>query len=113
MVVIAVQGEDLTTHLRSPVPAGKKLGVCLQWLATGSTEGASAKEYCLGESTVHNIGHEVVTVLLDLLLKESIVFPTGQKLDDTMAKFEAQSRLKKCAGALNRTFMKIRKPKTW
>ena len=77
------------------------------------TEASLAHEYCLGESTVYLIVHEVAAVPLDLLLKDSIVFPTGQKLLDVMAKFERKSRLKVCAGALDGTFMKIRKPSEW
>ena len=102
-----------TTHLRNPIPAAKKLAVTLQWLANGLTEANLANEYCLGVSTVHLIVHEVVDVLLNVVLKDSIVFPTGQKLEETMAKFEAKSHLKMCAGSLDGTFMKIRKPHQW
>ena len=65
-----------------PFQLPKKMAVALQWLAHGLTEASLAHEYCLGESTVYLIVHEVAAVPLDLLLKDSIVFPTGQKLLD-------------------------------
>ena len=105
--------QRMTTRFRSPIPAAKKLGITLEWLANGLTEAHLADQYCVGQATVHKIVHEVVSVLCEKLIADSIKFPTGAQLENVMANFEAASRLKRCAGSFDGTFMKIRKPTEW
>ena len=102
-----------TTHFQWPIPAAKKLAITLQWLANGLTEVHLADQYCIGQATVHNTVHEVISVLSDKLVDGAIKFPTGAHLEQTIANFEAVSRLKRWAGSLDGTFMKIRKPSEW
>ena len=98
-----------TTRFRSPLLPGKQLAIALQWMATGATEVHLANEYFVGSATVHNAIHEVIEVLGSTLLHDSIKFPVGQKLGEAIGKFEAISGMKGCAGALDGTFMRIRK----
>ena len=101
------------TRFRSPIPIAKKLAIALQWLATGGTEVQLANEYCVGATTVHRAVHEVVRVICETIVHDAVKFPTGEKLIQVMEKFEQMALLKMCAGALDGTFMKIRKPEEW
>ena len=42
---------------------------------------------------------------------ESIIFPGGRNLDDTIVEFEGLSGLPLCAGVIDGTFMKIKSQK--
>ena len=52
----------------------------------------------------------IVRVLCNRIVDNAIMFPTSVMLDDTIAKFEAMSRLRNRAGAVDGMFMKIHKP---
>ena len=82
-------------------------------LAQGTTFGQLANECFIGKSTAHETVHEVVRVLKDVIVDLAVKFPTGALLDETIAKFESLSRLKMCGGAVDGTFMRIRKPTEW
>ena len=111
MVEADIRRED--TYFRNAIPAAKKLGITLQWLARGSTFGELANKYFISKSAVHGMVHNIVRVLCNRIVDNAIKFPTGVMLDDTIAKFEAMSRLRNCAGAVDGTFMKMPKPTEW
>ena len=69
--------------------------------------------YRLGSSIVNAIIHQVVQALKEVLLPKAIVFPRGVNLAHTMDKFRQISGLHCCAGAVDGTFMRIRKPREW
>lgn len=98
------------THLRRPVPFPKRFAILLHWLSQGLTFAQLAALYAIAKSTAVGIVHEGVTVLYEHLVAESILFPTGTELDQVMCDFESLCGLPCCAGALDGTFMKIKKP---
>ena len=57
-----------------------------------------------------SIGHEDVTVLVPVITADSIKFPDGHQLLQTMSEFELLAQLPMCCGAVDGTFVKIVKP---
>ena len=84
----------------------------MHWLAHGLTERQLAKIYHVGATSVHRAIHEGLPAL-KTLAQDAIQLPRGESLLDTMAAFEIKSGLPMCAGGLDGTFMKIRKPERW
>ena len=66
--------------------------------------------YAIAKSTAIAIVHEGITVLHKELVPESIRLPTGSEFDQVMYDFKSLCGLPLCAGALDGTFMRIRKP---
>ena len=99
-----------TTQLRRPLVPTKRIAIVLHWLAQASSFSELAALYAIGKSTVATIVHEGVTILRERLVPEVILFPTGQELDQVMVDFEALCGLPCCAGALDGTFMAMKKP---
>ena len=99
-----------TTQLQRPLVPAKRIAIVLHWLAQASSFSELAALYATGKSTVATIAHEGVTILRDRLVPEVILFPTGQELDWVMVDFEALYGLPCCGGALDGTFMAMKKP---
>ena len=99
-----------TTHLRRPLPPPKRLAIVLHWLAQANSYSELAAMYAIGKSTVVAIAHEGIAILRERLVPEAILFPTGRELDQVMVDFEALCGLPCCGGALDGTFMSIKKP---
>ena len=102
--------EKATTQLRRPLVPAKRVAIVLHWLAQASSFSELAALYAIGKSTVATIVHEGVTILRERLVPEVILFPTGQELDRVMVDFEALCGLPCCSGALDGTFMAMKKP---
>lgn len=102
--------EKETTHLRLALPHAKRLAIVLHWLAQASSFAQLAALYAIGKSTVVAVVHQGVDVLRAKFVPEAIRFPTGSELDQVMVDFEALCGLPCCGGALDGTFMPIRKP---
>ena len=98
-----------TTHLRLPLPPAKRLAIVLHWLAHG-TAILSWQQCTQGKATVVAIAHEGIAILWESLVPEVILFPTGLELDQMMVDFESQCVVPYCGGALDGTFMPIKKP---
>ena len=73
--------EKATSHLRQPLVPAKRIAIVLHWLAQASSFSELAAMYSVGKSTVATIVHEGVTIHLERLVPEVILFPTGQELD--------------------------------
>lgn len=101
------------TLLRLSIPPGKRLAIVLHWLGQGSSERQLANIYQIGATTVHEIVHQGVSVLLQKLVPLAITFPRGEYLRRDMEEFQVASGLRCCAGALDGTFMRIKKPQLW
>ena len=61
---------------------------------------------------VHKAIHSGVKALKAVAM-DAISFPRGEKLKDVIAEFEDLSGPPFCAGAIEGTFMKMRKPSDW
>ena len=96
--------------MRRPLSPGKRLAIVLHWLAQGSSYSELAALYAVGKSTVVSIVHTLVDELRQRLVPEAIRFPTGQELEQVMVDFEDLCGVPMCAGALDGTFMGIKKP---
>ena len=57
-----------------------------------------------------SIVRSVVNTFVENLLKDSIRFPEGEELKSVLTDFEHLDSLPQCAGAVDGTFMHIRKP---
>ena len=66
--------------------------------------------YAARKSTVVAIAHEGIAILRERLVPEVILFPIGRELNQVMVDFEALCGLPCCGGALDGTFMPIKKP---
>ena len=66
--------------------------------------------YAIGRSTVVAIVHEGIAILQKKLVPEAILFPTGRELDQVLMDFAALCGLPCCGGALDGTFIPIKKP---
>lgn len=98
------------TQLRASVPASKRLAVCLHWLAHGTSFTQLATLYTLGKSTIVSIVHEAVESLRIKLVPDAIKFPMGHELEQVMVDFESLCGLPFCGGAIDGTFIPIKKP---
>ena len=67
----------------------------------------------MGASTVNGILHHGIDILMHVLVPLAIKFPAGAALQQDMREFEKISGLPMCCGAMDGTFMKIRKPMLW
>ena len=102
--------EKTTTQLRRPLAPAKRMAIALHWLAQPSSFSELGAMYAIGKSTVAAVVHESVTILRERLVPEVIRFPTGQELERVMVDFEALCGLPCCGGALDGTFMPMKKP---
>ena len=102
--------EKENTNLRHAIPPAKRLAVVLHWLAQASSFSELAALYAIAKSTVVAIVHQGITILREKLVHEAILFPTGSELEQVMIDFEALCGLPCCGGALDGTFMPIKKP---
>lgn len=102
--------EKERTKLRNPIAADKRFAITIHWLAHSSSFSELAVLYRVAKSTVVSIVHEGVDTLRHWLVPESILFPTGEELTQVISDFEALCGLPQCGGALDGTFMQIRKP---
>ena len=102
--------EKETTHLRQALPQAKRLAIVLHWLAQASSFAQIAALYAIGKSTVVAVVHQGIDVLRVKLVPEAICFPTGSELEQVLVDFEALCGLPCCGGALDGTFMPIKKP---
>lgn len=102
--------EKEDTCMRQSVPYAKRFAILLHWLAQGLSFAQLSALYGVAKSTAVSIVHEGVTMLLRCLVPVSIRFPTGTELEQVMVDFESLSGLPMCAGALDGTFMEIKKP---
>ena len=102
--------EKEITHLRQALPQAKRLAIVLHWLAQASSFAQIAALYAIGKSTVVAVVYQGIDVLHVKLVPEAIRFPTGSELEQVMVDFEALCGLPCCGGALDGTFMPIKKP---
>ena len=98
------------TQMRRSIPAPKRLAVGLHWLAHGTSFAQLATLYALGKSTVVSIVHDTIDILREKLVPKAIVFPSGSELDQVMVDFESLCGLPFCGGAIDGTFVPIKKP---
>ncbi len=66
--------------------------------------------YSLGKSTVISVVRQGINILRERLTPNAILFPMASELKQVMVDFEALCGLLYCAGALDGTFMPIKKP---
>ena len=98
------------TKLRKAVPFAKRFAIVLHWLAHSLSFMQVSALYAVAKSTVISIVHEGVSVLLQRLVPVSIKFPTGSELDQVITDLESLCGLPFCVGAIDGTFMEIKKP---
>ena len=82
----------------------------LHFLAQGVSFSQLAVTYSVGKSTAVTVVHDTIRILMEHLVLDSIRFPTGQELEQVLVDFESLSGLPQCGGAVDGTFMHIRKP---
>lgn len=104
--------EHQVTQFRLPVPSDKRLAMTLQFLSHGLSYSQLALLYSVGHTTSVHIVHHTVDVLYHFLVPNCIQFPRGGELERVIEDFEHLSGggLPQCAGAVDGTFVKVRKP---
>ena len=100
------------TVLRMPVLSDKRLAMTIHYLAQGFTFSQLSLMYSVGHTTAVNVVHDTIDKLFSNFVRESIRFPAGDELGQVIADFEHLygGGLPQCAGAVDGTFMHIRKP---
>ena len=88
----------------------QRLAVVLHWLAQASSFSELAALYAIGKSTVVAVVHQGIAILRERLVHDAILFPTGAELEQVMLDFESLCGLPCCGGAIDGTFMPIKKP---
>ncbi|BDA44360.1 probable nuclease HARBI1 [Coccomyxa sp. Obi] len=102
--------ERQTTRLRNPVCSEKRLMITLHWLSTGLRFKDLADTWAIGTATAQMIVRQVVPAMDNCISHRSIVFPVGQELEQVMTDFETLMGLEQCGGAIDGTFVKIKRP---
>ena len=104
--------ERQVTQFRHPIPTDKRLAITLHFLAQGLSFAQLALMYGVGKSTAVAVVHDTVKHLRAHLVPDSIQFPKGRELEQVLVDFEnlRGGGLPLCAGAVDGTFMKVRKP---
>ena len=82
----------------------------LHWLSQCLSFAQLAALYAIAKSVAVAIVHEGITMFLQELVPVSIKFPTGSELQQVMCDLESLCGLPCCAGAIDGTFMQIKKP---
>ena len=102
--------EKQSLIMRDTIPSDKRLLVTLHWLATGMRFYDLGEAWGMGLETARKIVHEVVPVMDRCFSHKTIVFPVGEELDLVMKDFERLMGLEQCGGAIDGTFVEIKKP---
>lgn len=105
-----VEGTRAENCKRKPIPGDKRLAICLSWLATGSTYFTVGLLYRVAKATVRKYAHLCVEAINSVLYPEMFRAPSLDQLQDIAAGFYQASGLKNCMGAIDGTFMMIRRP---
>ena len=105
--------EHSMTWFRTPVAPAKRPAMCLHWLAHAKTFDRLGEQYCTGTSTAHSIVHGAIAVLKGTLVPSAFKFPSGRELDEVMSGFRDLAQLQMCAGAVDGTFVHMKKPALW
>ena len=87
--------------------------MCLHWLAHGITFDQLGELYCTGASTAHAVVHVAVSVFKDIMEPSAIKFPSRCELEYLMNGFRDIAQLRVCAGAVDGTFVHIKKQAPW
>lgn len=102
--------ERQVTRLRNPVPSDKRLAITLHYLSHGGTFAQLGLLFSVGRSTAAAVVHSTIKVFCEHMVDDSIMFPDGAELDQVIHDFEALACLPQCAGAVDGTFIRIKKP---
>ena len=98
------------TRMRNSVPSGKRLAMTILWLAHGLTYYQVAMLYGVGRTTAVNICQETVSQFYQHVVRDCIRLPEGSELDQVIVDMEDLAGLPQCAGAIDGTFVHIKKP---
>ena len=107
---VGTEIECQTTRMRDPVCSEKRLLVTLHWLSTGLRFKDLVDTWTIGTATAQRIVHQVVLVMDMFFSHRSIVFPVGRELEQVMTVFDKLSGLEQCGGAIDGTFVQIKRP---
>lgn len=103
--------EKQNTHYRLAIPPIVRVACCLFKLCQGASLLLCSEFFAIGVSTTSGIIRDVVKAVNDELRHE-ISWPTGNRLQLTMAQFREFSGLPGVVGAIDGTHFPIRKPNT-
>ena len=78
------------TVLRRPLSVERRVAVTLWCLATPTEYRTIAHLFGIARSTVCEIVHETCQCILDVLMKDYIKFPSGDRLDRTVNEFKVK-----------------------
>ena len=99
--------------MRCALPPAKRIAVVINWLAQATSFSQIAALYAVGKSTVVAVVLQGITIFREKLVPEVILFPTEPELHQVMVDFESLCGLPCCGGALDGTFMQIKKPQIY
>ena len=102
--------ERQDTRLRCAIPAALRLAIVLHWLAHAPSFSQLAAMHALGKSTVLSVVHQGVDILGERLTPNAILFPMAFEFQQVLVDFETLCGLPCCTGALDGTFVPIKKP---
>ncbi|CAH1263518.1 uncharacterized protein [Branchiostoma lanceolatum] len=98
------------TRMRSAIPTCKRLAICIYWLASGDLMRSVADLFGVSEGSVCVIVHEVCDAINQVLWRDYISFPTGQRLKETIQGYKERWQFPQCAGAVDGSHIPIKAP---
>ena len=98
------------TVLRRPLSVERRVAVTLWCLATPTEYRTIAHLFGIARSTVCEIVHETCQCILDVLMKDYIKFPSGDRLDRTVNEFKVKWGVPQCIGAIDGCHVPISAP---
>ena len=113
VATLAHRLERESTNFRSPISGEKRLAIGMFFLAHGSTFQAIATTFRIGTATAFKIVHQCIDIMKVSIVPAAIKFPHGPELQRVIASFRGKHRLPLCAGALDGTFIIMKKPALW
>ncbi len=95
---------------RPRICARHRFAITLYWLASGAIYRVVGDAFSVSTPAVCKILHETIPILNAKLCNRFITFPTGAKLTSVVNAHELMGGLPMCAGAIDGTFVEMKKP---
>ncbi|XP_078594731.1 uncharacterized protein LOC144872428 [Branchiostoma floridae x Branchiostoma japonicum] len=102
--------EKSDTRMRLAIPTKKRLAICIYWLASGDLMRSVADLFGVSEGSVSLIVHKVCDAINEVLFRDYLSFPTGQKLKETIQGYKERWGFPQCAGAIDGSHIPIKAP---
>ena len=102
--------EKKDTEMRRAVPTDVRVALTLWFLATGADYRTVGHLFGISKSTVCLVTKDVCSAIIETLLPQYIIFPTGAALREIVSGFRNDLGFPQCAGAVDGSHIPIISP---